>query len=234
MQIGGLQKLTTLDYPGVVSAVVFTQGCNFACPYCHNPALLPASSDVSDAMLSRDEVFTFLRKRVGLLGGVVISGGEPTIQPGLLDFCLEVKKLKFKVKLDSNGGNPALLREIIRARAVDYLAMDLKAAPADYLRLIARPGALPAIEEKISASVALLQASGLPHEFRSTCVEPFIGRATLRELARLVRGSAWFLQEARLRAVLRPNFPMRPLGRAELEAALPLLREHAPAVGLRA
>lgn len=231
MNIGGLQKLTTLDFPGVVSAVVFTQGCNFACPYCHNPALIPASAAET---LNLDEIFAFLRKRVGLLDGVVVSGGEPTIQPGLLDFCLEVKKLKFKVKLDSNGGNPELLREIIRARAVDYLAMDLKAAPADYPAFVARPGGLPAIEEKIVESVALLQASGLPHEFRSTCVEPFIGRATLRELARLVRGSAWFLQEARLRAVLRPNFPMRPLGRAELEAALPLLREHAPAVGLRA
>lgn len=227
MKAGGLQKLTTLDFPGVVSAVVFTQGCNFTCPYCHNPALVTARGR---GLLSRVDLLAFLHKRRGLLGGVVISGGEPTLQPNLLDFCREVKKLKYKVKLDSNGSNPAALQALIEARAVDYLAMDLKAPPAAYAAFTGQNG----MAERLLKSVALLKESGLPHEFRTTCVSPFVNEEALNELAALAGESPWFLQHARLESTLKPSAAMRAISREELEAALPSLRRLAPRAELRA
>lgn len=227
MRVGGLQRLTTLDFPGVVSAIIFTQGCNFCCPYCHNPNLVPGRANVD---YSHDILFEFLKKRQGLLGGIVISGGEPTIQPGLADFCLEIKKLKYKVKVDSNGSNPHVLQNLIYADAVDYIALDLKTAPALYNKITG----VQNMPEKLLQSIAVIKGTGIAHEFRTTCAEPFANEEILRELALRAGDSPWFLQTARIdRKVLNPAYAMRGMSRPQLEALLPELQDIAPRAALR-
>ena len=229
MKIGGLQKLTTLDFPGVVSAVLFTQGCNFCCPYCHNPGLIPARPAPDGEECSAEAILAFLRKRQGILGGIVISGGEPTLQPDLLDFCQNLKNLKYKVKVDSNGSNPNVLADLINSGLVDYIAMDLKAPLNNYFDISRATG----LEAKLHTSITLLQHSGIPHELRTTCVSPFVNSASLPDLAEIAGNSPWFIQEARLKGVLQPDYRMQALPRAELESMLPLLAQIAPNVALR-
>lgn len=162
MKIAGLQKFSLIDYPGKVAAVLFTQGCNFRCPYCHNPELvLP---ELFQSIIPTEIVLSFLRERVGQLEAVVISGGEPTLQTGLIDFILAIKKLGYSVKLDTNGSNPNLLRELIALEIVDFFAMDIKAPFEKYAELAGCEVDVARLKE----SIALIIASGLNHEFRTT------------------------------------------------------------------
>ncbi len=166
MRIGGLHKTTLLDFPGKVSALVFTQGCNFHCPYCHNPALLPHNAGT----LAPEDVLAFLQSRRSVLEGVVLSGGEPTLQEDLSDFCTAIKNLGYAVKLDTNGSNPHVLKQLLRAGLLDYVAMDIKANPAEYSPNLC-------VQEQASAvvqSIAVLEQSGIPHELRIPCAAPFI------------------------------------------------------------
>lgn len=124
MKIAGLQKLSLIDYPGKISSVIFTQGCNFRCGYCHNPQLvLP---ELFQATIPKEKIFDFLKTRIGKIEGVVITGGEPTIHTDLIDFIKEIKTLGFLVKLDTNGSNPKMLKEIIDKNLIDFIAMDVK------------------------------------------------------------------------------------------------------------
>jgi pyruvate formate lyase activating enzyme len=194
-----LTKSTALDYPGQVSAVLFTQGCNFTCPYCHNPQL----ARFSEEPLAEDEVLAFLRRRRPLLGGVVLSGGEPTLQPDLLEFCEKLQRLGYIVKLDTNGSAPHLVSDLIRRRLVNYLALDLKADPRAYPPEIAPadPG------EAVMETIALLKHSGLPHEYRVTAAAPFINRHSLETIARAAAGRApLFIQPCKLKTNLNPDF----------------------------
>lgn len=193
-----MHKLTTLDFPGVVSAILFTQGCNFHCPYCHNAFLIPASGAEP---LRPQALLDFLKKRRGLLDGLVISGGEPTLQGGLADFCRAVKGMGYKIKLDTNGNRPKVLAALLHDGLVDYLAMDCKTASKLYHpHFSAEAGAAGAVRE----SAALLRASGLPHEFRTTCVKPYLTRDLLPQFLELIgRESPWFLQKALFREGMR-------------------------------
>ncbi len=199
MKIGGLQKTTALDYPGMVSAVVFTAGCNFRCPYCHNPELARGEGE----LLDQADVLAFLRKRRKVLDGVVLSGGEPTLQPGLAAFCAALKDMGYAVKLDSNGSRPEVLRELLDRKLLDYLALDVKADPRKYSEAIS-----PApLGDALLASITLARASGLPHEFRVTCVKPFVSPESMAAIAAAVQNSGLlFLQQARLDRVLSPEF----------------------------
>ena len=189
--IAGMHKLTTLDFPGLVSAIVFTQGCNFHCPYCHNAHLIP--TDIAGSRMDEERVLLFLRKRAGLLDGVVISGGEPCLQPGLPDFCREVKSLGYAVKLDTNGSSPDVLAGLLENKLVDYVAMDCKTMPEAYHSALC---ADENITEKILRSARLLKQSGVAHEFRTTCFAPYITENTIQELAETFIGSStWFLQK---------------------------------------
>ena len=123
MRIAGFQKLTLLDFPNRVACIIFTQGCNYKCPYCHNSGLL-GHKDIE--LIDENEIFSYLNKRKGVIDGLVISGGEPTIQKDLLIFMKRVKDLGFQIKLDTNGSNPDVVEEIIRENLVDYIAMDIK------------------------------------------------------------------------------------------------------------
>ncbi len=202
MKIGGLQKQSFIDYPGRIGCVVFLSGCNFACPYCHNPRLTGDPAAGPDAF-TVEAVLEFLDRRRGFLEGVVISGGEPTLHGDLPELCRRVKGLGYALKLDTNGSRPRVLEHLIAERLVDYVAMDVKTEPERYAACLAAacaPGA-------IHASIKLLMAAGLDYEFRTTCVKPLVTPATIARIARLIEGSRRYaLQPFRGGCVLDPGF----------------------------
>ena len=164
MRLGGLQKMTLLDFPGRVACTVFTVGCNFRCPFCHNSSLV-LSPQVPE--LSQDDFFAFLQKRRGLLDGVAITGGEPLLHADMPDFLRRIRALGFAVKLDTNGAFPDLLEAILREGLADYVAMDVKNRREKYERTAGVSGILPRIER----SVRLLMDGKTPFEFRTTLVD---------------------------------------------------------------
>lgn len=166
MILGGLQKLTLIDYPGKVAATVFTVGCNFRCPFCHNPELVISSAGFERGSISEAEFFEFLKNRKGKLDGVCITGGEPTIQTDILDFLRRIKELGFLVKLDSNGTRPDVLKKAFSEKLVDYVAMDIKNCLESYRRTCGATVDL----ERIKLSVDLIRKSKIPYEFRTTVV----------------------------------------------------------------
>jgi pyruvate formate lyase activating enzyme len=203
MRIGGIQKNSLIDYPSKISCVVFASGCNFDCPYCHNPDLVKPP-DI-ESLMDAEKVISFLQKRSALLDGVVISGGEPTIQKELLDFCRRIKSLGYPVKLDTNGSAPHVISELIDRHLVDYIAMDVKTAPDRYSQLIAK-GINPAV---IHASIRVIIESGIAHEFRTTCVKSIVEEKDIEAIARLIQGADLFvLQKAQIHhiPVLHPEF----------------------------
>lgn len=188
MEICGLQKLTALDYPGRIACTVFTPGCNFRCPFCHNAALVTAQPELMDT----EEVFAYLQKRRGLLDGVAVTGGEPLLQSGLGDFLRRVKALGFPVKLDTNGSLPSVLRPILEEGLADYVAMDIKNSPSKY----AQTCGLESVDmSAIRESIALIMASGADYEFRTTVVAQLHSDADFAAMGEMIRGAKrWFLQ----------------------------------------
>ena len=167
MKIPYFQKLTLLDYPSKTAATVFTHGCNFRCPFCHNASLVerPAEAEIDET-----EFFAFLEKRKGLLDGVCITGGEPLLQPDIADFIAEIKRMGFLVKLDTNGSFPDKLEALLTSGNVDYVAMDIKNSPEKYGETVGL--ATPPLD-KIRASVELLKNGAIDYEFRTTAVKEF-------------------------------------------------------------
>ncbi len=193
MRLGGLQKLSLIDYPGKLAAVVFTQGCNFRCGYCHNPELV-IPRDYCPA-LPEEDVVVFLRSRQEYLEGVVVTGGEPTLQDGLISFLDRIKRLGYLIKLDTNGSRPEVLKQVLSLRLVNYVAMDVKAPPVRYHEVINAP--VPV--ERIKESIQLILEAGIPHEFRTTVVKAFHSVGDLLEIRSLVEGARQYnLQRARL------------------------------------
>ncbi len=190
MYISGLQKLTLLDYPGKVACTVFTAGCNFRCPFCHNASLVV---DISrNPRIPEDEIFAFLRKRSGILDGVCITGGEPMLQPDLPDFMARIKDMGLAVKLDTNGSVPNLLAQVIEKNLVDYVAMDIKSSPARY-------GAVAGIEGMdLSAAAAgkdILLEGRVDYEFRTTIVRELHSVDDMHGIGEFIRGARrYFLQ----------------------------------------
>lgn len=177
MLLRGLQKTTLLDFPGQVACTVFTGGCNFRCPFCHNASLI--ENLASDEHLSEENFFAFLEKRRGLTDGVCITGGEPLLQKDVLSFVTRIKEMGFLVKLDTNGSYPTVLKELVRAELLDYVAMDIKNAKDAYLQTAGtEKNILPAVEE----SVAFLKEGHVPYEFRTTVVKGFHTEARMREI----------------------------------------------------
>ena len=179
MKIGGFQPFTLSDYPGKVAAIVFTQGCNFKCPFCHNHALI--SSNESDTF-EETTILEFLEKRKNQLDGVVITGGEPTLQADLIRFCQNIHEMGLSVKLDTNGSKPSVLEELIRNKYIDYIAMDVKAPPNKYPLLTGCPFP-PNIIEK---SIDIIAQSHLPHEFRTTHVESLLNQTDTDEIDSMI------------------------------------------------
>ena len=224
MRIGGLQKTTLLDFPGKVSAVVFTQGCNFLCPYCHNPDLVLSREE----SLALTEVIAFLGQRRKVLDGVVISGGEPTLHYGLFTFCATLKSLGYAVKLDTNGSRPEMLQQLLQANLLDYVAMDIKANPAQYPTAIC----LQDLGKNIPRSMALLEESRVMHEFRVPCATPFIDEDSFAAIIDHIKHAPLFLQAVRLENVLQADF-FPSQGRALDKDAMETLRGTARQKGLK-
>jgi pyruvate formate lyase activating enzyme len=188
MKIGGLQKFSLIDFPGRISAIVFTQGCNFRCPYCHNPELVDPSQ--YGPILPEAGVISFLEQRRGRLDAVTVTGGEPTLQPDIDRFLQEIKGMGYLTKIDTNGSNPDLIERLIRGRLVDYLAMDVKGP----LRIYEGIANVKVETAKIRRSIELIAASGIEHEFRTTVVRSQLDRVDLHETAELLNSGLYFLQ----------------------------------------
>lgn len=221
MIFGGLEKSTLIDYPGKVACMVYTIGCNFHCPYCHNPELV---NETSEQQIAEEEVLAFLDTRKGLLDGVVITGGEPTIHDDLLAFMEKVKAKGFLVKLDSNGTRPEIIREAIEKKLVDYIAMDIKSPLAKYSNIVARP----VDTEKVRESIELLMASPVEYEFRTTVVKALLPEEDILEIGREIEGAKrYYLQEFVPTKILNPQFKKKvSYTKEELERLCDTLRTY--------
>ncbi len=188
MKIGGFQKTSLLDYPDKISAIIWTAGCNFRCPFCYNKDLVLGKVE----QFSEDEILSFLKMRKNLLEGLVISGGEPLMQEDISEFITKVKKMGFLVKIDTNGMFPEKLQELIDKKLVDYIAMDVKAPLDKYDNLT---GVKTDIK-KIKKSIEIIKNSGLDYEFKTTFVPNLLNKKDIKDISELLRGSKkFFLQQ---------------------------------------
>ncbi len=201
IQVGGLQKTSLIDFPGKVSCVLFLQGCNFLCPYCHNPDLVPKTKGTSN--LALDIVYDLLNQRRKFLDGVVISGGEPTLQNGLPVLCENIKNMGYAVKLDTNGSRPKMIKVLIQRGLVDYIAMDIKTEPALYKPFFSKT----ASPSHLMSSIRMIMESSPAYEFRTTCVRTLMNDHIIRNIGKMIEGAALYvLQGAQLSRVLNHGF----------------------------
>ncbi len=199
MIIGGLEKMTLIDYPGQLAAIVFTKGCNFRCHFCYNPLLVWPDRETDEKKyektyptVSEDEFFLFLKDRRGKLDGVVITGGEPTLHHDLPEFIKKIRDLGYKIKLDTNGTNSKMLERLLAENLLDYIAMDFKAPLDKYEQVVGTPVNCQEIEK----SVKIIINSGLPYEFRTTVVPGLHELKDFSKMGREIAGaSAWYLQK---------------------------------------
>ena len=232
MKIVGLQKLTLLDYPGRMACTVFLDGCNFRCPFCHNAELL----EDADPVMTVDALLAFLKKRRGILEGVCVTGGEPTIHGELPGLLRSIRELDYRIKLDTNGYRPQTLDALLREGLVDYVAMDLKNSPAAYGPTVGLSG--PSLE-RIAESIRILMGSGVDFELRTTVAKPLHTAQTIADMGR------WLLEITDGKPVPRlfvqpfvdrDTVPVGGLSapeRAELEQFAGILADTAETVELR-
>lgn len=222
MLIGSLQKFSLLDYPGHLSAIIFTQGCNLECQFCYNPMLVwpTERSELKQKdhhlLVEEDDLFAFLRSRAKKLDAVVLTGGEPTIQADLPDFVAKIKKLGYQVKLDTNGTNPDMIKKLISKKLVDYIAMDIKAPKDKYKKTTGK-----SIDfKKIEKSVKIIKESNLPYEFRTTIVPGLLDKNDIEKIAKIIKGAdIWFLQQFKQDTELfnKKLKKIKPYSKKELE-----------------
>ena len=190
MNICGYQKTTLLDYPGHVAATIFTGGCNFRCPFCHNSDLVVNST--MSPCISQEEIFSFLKKRKNVLSGICITGGEPTLQTNLSEFIKKVRSLGYKIKLDTNGYRPDVISSLLEDNLLDYIAMDIKAGLSNY----AKVSGIPNLDtSKIKESISIIENSGIDYEFRTTVVKELHNRQDFLEISEMLSSSSsYFIQ----------------------------------------
>lgn len=221
LSIGGFQKNSLIDFPGTIACVVFTRGCNFTCPYCHNPDLVAGSacperggrpggsgsdqlSSSQSGILDQKEILAFMDKRKGMIEGVTVTGGEPTLQPDLIDFIRTVRQMGYKVKLDTNGTAPETLDLLFDQGLVDYLAMDIKTDKDHYPMIMKNPGLL----DRVMESISLIMEKASAYEFRTTCARPFVTHRIMENIGIMIRGAASYVLQPCSRNVdmLDPGF----------------------------
>ncbi len=229
MLIGGLQKVSLIDFPGRVAAIVFTRGCNFRCRYCHNPELVLPERYCTP--ISEEYVLDFLQSRRELLDGVVITGGEPTIQNDLIEFIGKIKAMSFLVKLDTSGISPDVLELIIKKGLVDYIAMDIKAPLEKYATVTNTNADI----EKIRRSISIIKTSGVDYEFRTTMARSLTSPDDIIGIAKSISGSKkYVLQRFAKSDTLDAAFvPGDAYGNAELEKLKDALKEYVTACTIR-
>lgn len=226
MRITGLIKTTLLDFPGKVACTVFTYGCNFRCSFCHNALLV---TEENNDNISEDEFFSFLSKRHGILDGVCISGGEPTLQKDLPEFIRKIKAMGFAVKLDTNGYEPEILSQLIDEKLLDYVAMDIKSSPDSYSEICG----VNINTDKIKRSVDILKNSGIDYEFRTTCVKEYHTKETFEDIASWLEGnSKYFLQHFEDSGNLIGS-NLSAFSKEETEEFMSLIKSKVPNIGLR-
>ena len=230
MFIAGMQKLTLLDFPGVVACTLFTAGCNFRCPWCHNAGLV-LPDEMSDRVLESEEVLSFLEKRKGVLDGVCVTGGEPLLQAELPDFLRRVKGLGYRVKLDTNGSFPERLEALVREALVDRVAMDIKNGPSRYAETVGRKNLdLSAV----TASKDFLLSDPVDYEFRTTVVRGLHTEESLLEAADWIAGAKqWFLQQFKDSGNLIHGEGLSAYTDGEMRALLETVQKKFPAAQLR-
>lgn len=213
LSFGGMHKNSLVDYPGKIASVVFLSGCNFRCPYCHNPELSIGS--VGDD-LSVEDLVTLIGKSSKNIDGVVISGGEPTIQAELPALCdMITKELGLPIKLDTNGSNPEMVKHLISKKTVKYIAMDIKTVPGRYREIAGRGFETGLIYDSIDA----IMWSGIDHEFRIPCASPLLDAYFLRVIGSIIDGAKMaVLQRVRTEKTLAPMF-FKPYSETEIEQA---------------
>jgi len=187
MNIGGLQKVSLIDYPGKICAILFAQGCNFRCPYCHNPELVDPAQYIE--CIPEDEIFPFLEKRRGKLDAVSITGGEPTIQPDLIEFIERIREINYLIKIDTNGSFPDVLEKLIDRKLADYIAMDVK-APQERYRETVRSNVDP---DRIRLSIEMIMNSGIEYEFRTTVVKSLLDKEDLQKIGNEIRDARLYI-----------------------------------------
>lgn len=192
MKIGGLQKLTLIDYPGKLAATIFLTTCNFRCPWCYSSELVLPEKIKKQPQISEKEVFEFLKEKKGLIDGVVLCGGEPTMSKGLVELIKKIKKEGFFAKLDTNGSDPKTLEKLIKERLVDYVAMDIKATKEKYKEVTGSKIDV----KKIQKSIDILKEGKIDYEFRTTVVPGFHEKEDLLKMARWISGAKkYYLQD---------------------------------------
>jgi pyruvate formate lyase activating enzyme len=237
MIIAGFQKLTLIDYPGKLATTVFTVGCSFRCPFCHNPELVH-SSQLTVNRSTEKEFFEFLKKRKGKLEGVCITGGEPTIQPGLVEFIKKIKKLGYKVKLDTNGTRPDVIRRMISEKLVDFIAMDIKNQPKKYARTAGMNVGnkdFCSLLDRVKLSVDLIMNSRIPYEFRTTAVPGIHSEKDFIEIAKWIKGAeSYWLQRYQEKKILDPALKKKTKGKKlNLEKIMSKISKNFGKMGIR-
>ena len=203
MEIGGLQKLTLIDWPGKLACTVFLTGCNFLCPWCYSRELVLPEEIKKQLKIPQKDFFNFLKKRKGLLEGVVLCGGEPTINKELPIFAKKIKKLGFLVKLDTNGSNPKMIKELIDKELIDYVAMDVKLPKERYSEIFARKAKIKDIEKTIK----ILKEAKIDYEFRTTIVPTIHQKEDILKIAHWIKPAPkYYLQNFRPEKTIDPSF----------------------------
>lgn len=228
MHIQGLQKLTLLDYPGKVACTIFTAGCNFCCPFCHNASLVTHIDTENDIPV--EEVLAFLKKRQGFLEGVCVSGGEPLLQPDIEAFIKKIKALGYEVKLDTNGSNVELLKKLAEQKLIDYVAMDIKNTPEKYGETI---GIADYQLDLVMQSVEFLKSDVVEYEFRTTVVRQFHKREDFAKIGQWLKGAKRYYLQSFVDSgdVIAPG--MSAYTKEILTQALESVKEYIPDAELR-
>ncbi|MBF0117976.1 MAG: anaerobic ribonucleoside-triphosphate reductase activating protein [Desulfobacterales bacterium] len=199
MLFSGLEKNSFIDYNGKISCVIFTSGCNFSCPFCHNPNAAKGET----ISLAEEDLYNFLIDRKAFLDGVVISGGEPTIHKDLFKFCEQIKKIGYQIKLDTNGSNPDSLKKLIHDQLIDYIAMDIKTSPSLYNKFISNTCS----PKDIISSIKIIMGSNVKYEFRTTCIKPIISENIIKNISQIISGASLYaLQHFNNSKILEPSF----------------------------
>jgi pyruvate formate lyase activating enzyme len=214
MEIYGLQKLTALDFPGYAACTVFTGGCDFRCPFCHNYAL---ACNTEQKTITETKFFEFLKTRIEKLDGVAVTGGEPCLNKDLPEFLRKIKSLNFMTKLDTNGYHPQMLKHIIAENLVDYIAMDIKNSPDKY----AETAGVKRIDiERINESIHLIMASNIDYEFRTTIVDELHNTADIKAISKWITGAKQYFLQAFVDRESVPNHNFHTPSVTKLNACL--------------
>ncbi|HRX63949.1 MAG TPA: anaerobic ribonucleoside-triphosphate reductase activating protein [Candidatus Absconditabacterales bacterium] len=235
MKLCGIQKSTVVDYPGKLACVVFTLGCNFRCPFCHNPeSVLPEQMKLfGNDLIPEDAFFNFLKTRKGKLDGVSICGGEPTIQPDLYDFAKKIKEMGFLVKLDTNGTNPDIVEKMIKDKILDYVAIDLKHTRNKYQTAVGVKQN-DKFFEGYERLFKILKKSNIDYEYRTTVIKGMHEIVDIEEMAKYIKGAKnFYLQNYVGGNTLDPNFGGKAFGEEELENMCKVARKYVQNCGIR-